>query len=68
MIRLFSIGATATLTIAGMLAPVSRPAEATEAITLGYENIGRVLKKPGATKVMAGHPKAAKRTGKKRAK
>ncbi len=65
MIRLFSIGAAATLTIAGMLAPASRSAEATEALTLGYENIGRVMKKPGATKVMSGRPKAARGTGKK---
>ena len=60
MIQLLSIGVAATLTIAGMLAPVSRPAKAAEGITLSHEKIDRVMKKPGATKVLSGRAKAGK--------
>jgi hypothetical protein len=58
MIRLLSIGVAATLTIAGMLAPVIRPAKAAEGVTLTHEKIDRVLKKSGATKVVSGQAKA----------
>ena len=60
MIRLLSIGVAATLTIAGMLSPVSRPANAAEGVTLTHEKIDRVMKKSGATKVLSGRAKAGK--------
>jgi hypothetical protein len=60
MMRLLSIGVAATLTIAGMLAPVSRPAKAAEAVTIAHEKIDRVMKKSGATKVLSGRGKAGK--------
>lgn len=60
MIRLLSIGVAATLTIAGTLAPVSRPAKGAEAITLPHEKIDRVMKKSAATEVLSARAKARK--------
>ena len=60
MIRLLSIGVAATLTVAGILSPVSRPAKAAEGVTLTHEKIDRVMKKPSATKVLSGRAKAGK--------
>jgi hypothetical protein len=63
MIRLLSIGVAATLTIAGMLAPVSRPAKAAEGVTLTHEKLDRLKRKSVTTKMLSGRAKAG--TGQK---
>lgn len=60
MTRLLSIGVAATLTLAGMLAPVSRPAKAAEGLTITHEGMDRVLKNSVKTKVLSGRARAGK--------